>query len=191
MNGCVKCLAVICVIHGYAFGLGIDIASCTDIRICSENSKFSVKEVDIGLAADVGTLSRLPKVVGSYGWVKEVCLTARPFDASEALHMGFVNNVLPTKENALQEAVRIAALISQKSPVATSGTKNFLDWSRDHSISDGMIPISYFIGNRNSYIIILGLRYSAIWNSGALQTKDISIAIETNTTGKTPRFEKL
>lgn len=100
--------AVICVMHGYSFGLAIDMACCADIRICSEDTSFSVKEVDIGLAADVGTLSRLPKIVNSFGWVKEVCLTARNFDSHEALHHGFVSNVLPTKEKALQEALKVA-----------------------------------------------------------------------------------
>ncbi|KAM5364612.1 hypothetical protein ACJZ2D_011393 [Fusarium nematophilum] len=89
---------VICVLHGTCFGLAIDMATCADLRICTADSAFSVKEVDVGVASDVGTLARLPKVVGSYSWVKDVCLTARGFDAEEALQVGFVSNVLATKE---------------------------------------------------------------------------------------------
>src|ERR1700759_5013272 len=77
--------AIIIVYHGYSFGLGIDLGTAADIRICAADVRFSVKEVDIGLAADVGTLSRLPKVVGNMSWVKDVCLTARIFGAEEAL----------------------------------------------------------------------------------------------------------
>lgn len=108
-------------------GLAIDIATCADVRICTEDVKFSVKEVDIGLAADVGTLSRLPKVVGVYSWVKEVCLTARVFGADEALRVGFANKVLPTKNDALQEGLRIASRISRKSPMAIGKIKSTLN----------------------------------------------------------------
>ena len=96
-----------------------------------------MKEVDIGIAADVGTLTRLPKVVGHYGWVKEVSMTARHFGAEEAYRVGFVNSVANTKQEAVQQAVDLAVLMSSKSPVAVQGTKNFLDWSRDHTVADG------------------------------------------------------
>ena len=128
---------VICVLHGYAYGLAIDISTCADIRICSTDARFCVKEVDIGLAADIGTLSRLPKIVGSYSWVKDVCLSAREFGAQEAEKVGFVSNVFGDKSEALSAALRMADLIASKSPVAVQGTKNILDYSRDHSVQDG------------------------------------------------------
>lgn len=129
--------AVICVMHGVCFGLAVDIATCTDLRICTSDSKFSVKEVDIGLASDVATLARLPKIVGSYAWVKEVCYTARAFGAEEALHVGFVNEILPGKAEAIQKAIELAGNIASKSPLAIQGTKNFLDWCRDHDVPSG------------------------------------------------------
>src|SRR5271170_2196190 len=87
---------VIVLIHGYAYGLGIDLSAACDIRLCSPDAKFCVKEVDIGLAADVGTLSRLPKVLGGLtSWAKEICLTARPFSAEEAARNNFVSRVVP------------------------------------------------------------------------------------------------
>lgn len=133
-------IAVICVLHGYAFGIAVDLACCADIRIAAQDAVFSVKEVDLGIAADLGSLTRLPKIVRSYGWVKEVSLTARLFDAAEALEERFVNKVLPTKAKALEEGLNLASLISEKSPLAVQGTKNFLDFSRDHSVEDGMNP---------------------------------------------------
>ena len=130
---------IICVMHGYTYGLGIDISTCADVRICSADTRFAVKEVDIGLAADIGTLSRLPKVVGSQSWVKDVALSARVFGAEEALKVGFVSNVFPGKNQAVGEGIRWAAMIAGKSPVAVQGTKELLNWSRDHTIKDGLL----------------------------------------------------
>lgn len=130
---------MVCVLHGISLGIAVDISVCADLRICTSNASFSVKEVDIGVASDVSTLSRLPKVVGSYSWVKEVCLTARTFGAEEALRVGLVNSIFENKAGAMQEASRIAAVIASKSPVAVQATKNFLDWNRDHDIATGEI----------------------------------------------------
>ncbi|KAI9881614.1 MAG: putative enoyl CoA hydratase [Pleopsidium flavum] len=163
---------VICVMHGYTLGLGIDLSTCADVRICARDTRFSVKEVDIGIAADVGTLSRLPKVVGNFGWVKEVCLSARMFGAEEALRIGFVNSVLGSKEEAVTEGLKMAGAIAEKSPVAVQGTKELLNWSRDHTVADG-------------------LRYTGIWNSAALQSNDVSAAMLSGVQKKMPRFEKL
>ena len=113
----------------------------TDIRICASNTRFSVKEVDIGLAADIGTLTRLPKVVGNYSWVKDVCLTARVFGADEALRVGFVSSVYPSKSEGMKAALELGKLIASKSPVATMGTKEILNWSRDRPVEDGTSKI--------------------------------------------------
>jgi delta(3,5)-delta(2,4)-dienoyl-CoA isomerase len=130
-------IAVIVVMHGFTMGLGIDLASCCDVRICAKDVIFEVKEVDIGLAADVGTLTRLPKIIGNFGWVKEVCMTARRFDAQEALQVGFVSHVANSKSAAIKEGLDIAVLMASKSPVAVQGTKELLNYSRDHNVADG------------------------------------------------------
>ena len=134
--------AVICVMHGYSFGLAIDISTCADIRICASNTKFSIKEVDIGLAADVGTLSRLPKVVGNFSWVKDVALSARVFGAEEAYRVGFVSQVHDSKAKALEAGLKLAALLATKSPVAVQGTKELLNHARDHTIDDSKLHFS-------------------------------------------------
>ncbi|KAI1308363.1 enoyl CoA hydratase-like protein, partial [Xylaria venustula] len=128
---------VIVVMHGISIGLAIDLACCADIRLCSKDTRFSVKEVDIGMAADIGTLSRLPKVIGNHSWVKEVCLSARFFDADEALAVGFVSRVLENKAEAIEAATKMAALMASKSPVAVQGTKDILNYSRDHTVEEG------------------------------------------------------
>ncbi|RCI09283.1 hypothetical protein L249_1495 [Ophiocordyceps polyrhachis-furcata BCC 54312] len=149
---------VICVLHGISFGLAIDIASCADIRLCSRETRFSVKEVDIGLAADIGTLARLPKIVGSTTWVKEVCFTGREFSASEALDVGFVSRVLDDKASAVDAGLALAAVLAEKSPVALQGTKELINRGRELSTAEA-------------------LRYTAVWNSVALQTEDVAVAI--------------
>lgn len=106
------------------------------MRICAADTRFAVKEVDIGLAADIGTLSRLPKCVGSFSWVKDVCLSARMFDAKEALTVGFVSQVHETKSKAIEAGFKIAELLATKSPVAVQGTKELLNHARDHSVDE-------------------------------------------------------
>ncbi|KAI0441336.1 enoyl CoA hydratase-like protein [Xylaria telfairii] len=163
---------VIVVMHGISIGLAIDMSCCADIRICSKDAKFSVKEVDIGMAADIGTLSRLPKIVGNHSWVKDVCFSARFFGADEALAVGFVSRVLENKAQAIDAATKLATLIASKSPVAVQGTKEILNYSRDNSVEDG-------------------LRYTAIWNAAMLQSNDLKSAMLSGIKKTTPRFEKL
>lgn len=83
----------------------------------------NIQEVDIGLAADLGTLQRLPKIAGNDSWVREVCLTARYFSAHEALQFGVVSRTFPSQQQMLTEATKLAQVIAEKSPVAILGTK--------------------------------------------------------------------
>ena len=78
---------IIAAINSYCIGGGIDLISAADIRLCSSNSIFSVREVVVGLAADLGTLQRLPKIVGNQSWVRDICLTGRDFDAQEVCYI--------------------------------------------------------------------------------------------------------
>jgi len=76
---------VIAAIHGFCIGAGVDLASACDIRLCASDAKFAIKEVDIGLAADIGTIQRFQKVVANGSWARELTYTARFFEAQEAL----------------------------------------------------------------------------------------------------------
>jgi delta(3,5)-delta(2,4)-dienoyl-CoA isomerase len=163
---------VICVLHGFAFGLALDISTCADIRIASADVKLAVKEVDIGLAADIGTLSRLPKIVGNFGWVKDVALSARVFGAEEAYRVGFVSQVHENKQKAIEAALEMAKLLATKSPVAVQGTKELLNHARDHTLLDS-------------------LRYTGVWNSAAIQTSDVERAMLSGLKKRKPTFEKL
>lgn len=128
---------VVAAMHGFCLGLAVDLSTAADVRVCAADSTFAVKEVDIGLAADIGTLSRLPKVVGSYGWVKEVSLTARNWGSQEAWRVGFVNAVFGSKGETVQKGLELAGFIAAKSPVAVQGTKELLNYSRDRGVLDG------------------------------------------------------
>ncbi|KNG83162.1 enoyl-CoA hydratase/isomerase family protein [Aspergillus nomiae NRRL 13137] len=163
---------VICAMHGYALGMAMDVCSATDMRICSKDTVFCVKEVDIGIASDIGILARLPKVVGSYTWVKDVAMSGRNFDADEALRVGFVSRVLPTKKDVMQEAFRVARNLSEKSPVAVQTIKHFLDYSRDRTVPEG-------------------LQYQLAYNVAAVQTRDVPVAISSMVSKKKPVFGKL
>lgn len=107
--------------------------------------------MDIGLAADLGTLQRFPRVVGNESWTRELAFSARYFSAGEALEKGFVSYVLETQDAAVNKGMEIAKTIASKSPIAVYGTKTLLDYSRDHSIREG-------------------LEYTQLWNSIYLQT---------------------
>ncbi|KAG6252557.1 hypothetical protein E4U23_008677 [Claviceps purpurea] len=170
MERCEK--PVICVLHAISLGLAIDIACCADIRLAAQNTRFAVKEVDIGLAADIGTLARLPKIVGSTSWVKDVCLSARDFTAQEALQMGFVSAVHDDKDKAVEAALEMAARIAEKSPVAVQGTKELLNYGRENSTA-------------------ASLRYTSVWNSVALQAGDMPAAMMGVFSKRKPTFEKL
>lgn len=84
---------VIAAVHSACIGAGVSLITAADIRYCTEDSYFTVKEIDIGLAADVGALQRLPKVVGNQSWARELCFTGRNFDSKEALSFGLVSRV--------------------------------------------------------------------------------------------------
>ena len=90
--------------------LGVDLVTACDIRLCTEDAYFCVKEVDIGLAADLGTLQRLGQVVGSQSKVREWCLTARKIPAHEALQVGLVSQVFATRDEMLGRRERAPSL---------------------------------------------------------------------------------
>jgi delta(3,5)-delta(2,4)-dienoyl-CoA isomerase len=163
---------VICALFATSYGIGVDIACCCDIRLCSEDCVFAVKEIDVGIAADLGTLTRLPKIVGNTAWAKFICLTGTPFKSHEALQRGFVYSVYSDRESCLKGAQVIATLIASKSPVATTGVKAIMNHAQDHTVADS-------------------LHYTGVWNAWALQTEDVTKALMSYKTKAHPVFSKL
>lgn len=168
-----KCrVPVICAIHGYCIGAGIDMASACDIRLCARDVKFTIKEVDIGIAADIGTLQRFQKVVGNDSWARELAYTARFFGAEEAQQKGFVSGVYDTKEACSEGAMKLAKLIASKSPVAINITKKSIIYSRDHTVTEG-------------------LHHIAVAQGSFLQTNDTMAAVSATLSKSKPEFAKL
>ncbi|XP_050462056.1 delta(3,5)-Delta(2,4)-dienoyl-CoA isomerase, mitochondrial isoform X2 [Cataglyphis hispanica] len=164
---------VIAAVHGACIGAAVDMISATDIRYASSNAYFQIKEVDIGLAADVGTLQRFPKIVGSDSLVRELVYTARKYPAAEALESGFINRILDNEESLLNKAIEVAENIAKKSPVAVQGSKISMIYSRDHSVQEGLDHI-------------------AMHNKAMLQSEDFLDAVMAQATkGDPPIFSKL
>ncbi|XP_023667925.2 delta(3,5)-Delta(2,4)-dienoyl-CoA isomerase, mitochondrial isoform X2 [Paramormyrops kingsleyae] len=166
---------VVVAVHGACVGAGVDLITACDIRLCTQDAWFQVKEVDIGLAADVGTLQRLPKVIGSRSLVNELALTSRKMYSDEAKSSGLVSRVFPDKETMMSGAMELAEEIASRSPVAVQGTKINLIYSRDHSVAEG-------------------LEYMATWNMSMLQTQDVIKSAQASMEKKSPKevpFSKL
>lgn len=160
---------VLAAIHGACIGGGIDLISCADMRYCSADAYFSIKEIDIGMVADVGTLQRLPRLIGD-GMARELAYTGRRVEAAEARDIRLVNRVFESRE-ALQAGVReIAAAIAAKSPLSIRGSKEMINYARDHTIADG-------------------LNYVATWNAAMLMSDDLQKAMMAGMSKQTPEFK--
>ncbi|WWC88588.1 uncharacterized protein L201_003500 [Kwoniella dendrophila CBS 6074] len=151
---------VICALYGTSVGLAIDLACACDIRLASSNTTFGIFEVNVGLAADIGTLQRLPKITGNESKLKELALTGRKFNSLEAKEIGFISDIKQGgRSEVISAAIDMAKVIASKSPVAVIGTKHLINHARDHTIEEG-------------------LRYTAIWNASMLQSVDTSTAMK-------------
>ncbi len=170
MNQIEKCRKpVIAAVHSHCLGGGVDLLSACDIRIASADAVFSVREVKVAFIADVGTLQRLPHIIG-HGWFRELALTGRDFGAEEALKMGFITRICPDREALIAEARRLAGEIAACSPLAVQGTKDVLLYSRDK----GIYP---------------GLEYVAQKNAAAIPSEDMIEAAMAFMEKRTPVFK--
>jgi enoyl-CoA hydratase len=159
---------VLAAIQGYCIGGAIDLVSACDMRYCSQDAQFSIKEIDMGMAADVGTLQRLPRIIGD-GIMRELAYTGRTVEADEAMRIGLVNRVYDDHATLLEGVFAIAAEIAGKSPIAVAGTKEMLSYMRDHRIDDG-------------------LEYIATWNAAMLQSADLRVAMAAHMSKQKPEF---
>ncbi|WP_409303143.1 crotonase/enoyl-CoA hydratase family protein [Pseudomonas sp. KCJK8993] len=159
---------VLAAIQGYCLGGAIDLISACDMRYAAADAQFSIKEIDIGMAADVGTLQRLPRIVGD-GMLRELAYTGRTFGAEEARQIGLVNRTYADASSLLDGVMEIAREIAAKSPIAVTGTKEMLSYMRDHRIDDG-------------------LEYVATWNAAMLQSHDLRVAIAAHMSKQKPQF---
>ena len=160
---------VLAAIHGACIGGGVDLVVCADMRYASSDASFAIKEIDIGMVADVGTLQRLPKLVGQ-GITRELAYTGRKLGAAEAQSIGLVNRVFDSREALYAGVHEIAAQIAAKSPLSIRGSKEMLNYARDHSVADG-------------------LNHVATWNAAMLQSDDLMAAMMAGMSKQQPQFK--
>jgi len=134
---------VIAAIHGDCIGGGIDLITACDMRVCSTDAVFSVKETKMAIVADLGTLQRLKKLIGK-GPAREMCLTGDPINAVRAKAFNLVNEVFETKEKMLAGARAIATSIAENSPLVVQGTKIVMNFADEHNVKDGLEHVALF-----------------------------------------------
>ncbi len=132
---------VICAVQGGCIGGGFDLAAACDMRFCSADAFFSVQEINIGMAADLGILQRLQRLIPP-GLARELAYTGERLPAERALGVGLVNAVLPDAEALLAHVMKLAAAIASKSPLAISASKLALNHARDHGVAASLAHMS-------------------------------------------------
>lgn len=143
---------VIAMIHGACIGGAIDLITACDMRYATEDARFCVKEIDLAIVADVGTLQRLPRLI-SEGIARELAYTGKTISGKEAQEIHLVNRAFASVEDLEKAVLENARLIASKSPLAVRGTKEVMNYSRDHSVAEG-------------------LNYVATWNAAMLFSQD-------------------
>lgn len=160
---------VLAAIHNGCIGGGVDIIAACDLRYCSDDAYFTIKEIDMGMVADLGTLQRLPKFVRPAS-VAEMAYTGRAVKAAEAQEIGLVNAHYPSKAKMMEEVFGIARQIAGKSPLSVRGTKEVLRHARDHSVAEG-------------------LQFIAKWNAGKLLSDDLTEAFRATLEKRKPNYK--
>jgi enoyl-CoA hydratase len=160
---------VIAAVHSHCIGGGVDLISACDIRLATEDAIFSIRETRMGIIADLGTLQRLPYIIG-HGWFRELALTGRDFTAAEALQMGLLTRVCEDRAALYAEAKALASRIADCPPLTVQGVKDVILYSRDHGINSG-------------------LNYVAQKNTAALPSEDVVEAVTAFMEKRPPVFK--
>lgn len=164
-------MPVITAIQGGCIGGGVDMIAASDMRYCTEDAFFCIQEINIGMAADVGTLQRLPKLIPE-GMMRELAYTGRRLFADEAQSIGLVNRVFADQEAMMNAVMGIAAEIATKSPLAQASTKHLLHYGKEHSIADT-------------------LDYQTVWMAALSQGPEIAKYFAAKQEGKEPEYDDL
>ncbi|EMD29918.1 crotonase/enoyl-CoA hydratase family protein [Amycolatopsis azurea] len=160
---------VIAAISGWCIGGGVDVIAAADIRLASEDAKFSVREVKVAIVADLGSLQRLAPIIGE-GHLRELAYTGKDIDAARAEKIGLVNDVYADQDTVLAEARKMAAEIATNPPLVVHGTKNVLSANTERQVAEG-------------------LRYVSAWNAAFLPSKDLGEAVQAFLERRAPEFK--
>jgi enoyl-CoA hydratase len=164
-------MPVLAAVQGGCVGGGLDFITACDMRYCTADAFFCVQEINIGITADVGTLQRLPKIIPE-GIAREMAYTGRRLSAQRALEVGLVNAVYDDHEAMLTDVLAMAREIAERSPLAMWGSKEMLNYVRDHSVADG-------------------LNLVATWQSGMFQPGEVMEAMSAKQEKRAPSFPDL
>mgnify|MGYP001290857510 FL=1 len=162
---------VIAAVHGGVIGGALDLITACDMRFASNDAFFCIQEINIGMAADVGTLQRLPKIIPD-SKMREMAYTGRRMLADEAKDSGLVGEVYETQDQMLDAVHKLAAEIASKSPVAIYGLKAVMNYSRDHNVSDS-------------------LDFNALWSGAMLSQTDMAEAMTAQMEKRDANFDKM
>jgi enoyl-CoA hydratase len=155
-------------IHGYCLGAGLDLACACDIRLASMDATFSVRETKMAIVADMGSLSRLPYIVGSAN-ARLMAFTGRDFTARQVYEMGLLSELADSSEKLAQQARNLALEISSHSGITLRGVKETLNFAEEHSFREG-------------------LNFAAQWNAAFLDSPDFKEAITAFMQKRKPKF---
>ena len=164
-------MPVLTAIQGGCVGGAVDMVTAADMRYASEDAWFCIQEINIGMTADVGTLQRLPKIIPE-GVARELAYTGRRMSAKKAYEVGLVNQIFSTHEELVEGVLDIAGEIATKSPLAIWGTKESINFTRDHSVADS-------------------LNFIATWQAGMYQPQDMASVFEAQSKNEEPEFDDL
>ena len=162
---------VIAAVHGGVIGGALDLITACDMRFASNDAFFCIQEINIGMAADVGTLQRLPKIIPD-SKMREMAYTGRRMLAKEAKDSGLVGEIYKTHDEMLDAVHKLAAEIASKSPVAIYGLKAVMNYSRDHNVSDS-------------------LDFNALWSGAMLSQTDMTEAMTAQLEKRDASFDKM
>lgn len=160
---------VIAAINGWCVGGGVDLIASCDIRLCSGDARFSLREVKVAIVADLGSLQRLPRIIGE-GATRELAFTGKDIPASRALQIGLVSETYETRDALLEAARTLAGEIADNPPLVVQGIKRVMNYCADKSVADG-------------------LEYVAVWNSAFLQSADLAEAMSAFRERRAPQFK--
>jgi enoyl-CoA hydratase len=138
------------------------------VRFCAEGARFSVREVKLAMVADMGTLARLPAIVGQ-GVARELALSGDDFDAARALRIGLVNDVLPSNDALLEHARAYAARVATNPPLVVQGVKRVLNAASERAAAESLGTV-------------------ALWNTAFLASDDLREAMMAFLEKRAPAF---
>jgi len=160
---------VIAAVHGWCIGGGVEMIAACDVRVCSADAKFSLREARIAIVADLGGLQRLPYIVGE-GHARELAMTARDIDSARAERIGLVNDVFADREATLAGAMELARMMADNPPIVIQGVKRVMNHCQGKTVAEG-------------------LSYVATWNAAFVQSKDLGEAISAFVEKRKPAFK--